>query len=572
MVDRESFDFLEELGRGSQGTVWLARRKSDGREYVIKQVQVLGKNPRWKQEALNEVRVMASLRSPFIIAYEDCFVNADHLNIVMEYASRGPLANRINECQEKGAPLSESEILSYFIQICLGLRHIHAQRVIHRDIKPLNLFVDASDCIKIGDMGLSRMLSANTHMANTGIGSPYYLAPELCEGKPYGHKSDMWSLGVVLYELCTLRHPFAASNPAALIMRITQGAYKPLGSESTDRASPLLTELVAGCLRLSPELRFDTCDILAHPGVRQQGVELGLDGYFSDDDAPRAAAPASPPTESANADAMALHAAATGVDPFQLAKPMAHEADRDNPTDPRAPCRHCGRRFAPDRIQKHEGACESLGKATRAAFDATTQRLAGVAQPTLPVYKRRSQPQVVEYPRPGEELGIDSHSSDDGAPRAAAAASVSSESANDDAMAVHAAAATAAADDPCQPTSRCRHCGRSFAPAAYARHEPKCATIVNKPKPLSVPLRASATAGVGSSRAATAQTRPRAQQLPQPAGVALSEVPADDSDDEPWVWNKKASAVVIMRQSGAVEEYTTASNGRVLPPGGKFGR
>lgn len=89
---------------------------------------------------------------------------------------------------------------------------MHANRILHRDIKTINMFLGKDDHVKIGDLGVAKILNQTANMAHTVVGTPYYLSPELCEEKPYNHKSDIWSLGCVLYELCTMKHPFEAQN------------------------------------------------------------------------------------------------------------------------------------------------------------------------------------------------------------------------------------------------------------------------------------------------------------------------------------------------------------------------
>ena len=106
--------------------------------------------------------------------------------------------------------MPEKQIWRFFIEMCLGIQYLHANRILHRDIKTINMFLAKNDTIKIGDLGVARELNQSANMAHTVVGTPYYLSPELCEEKPYNNKSDIWSLGCVLYELCTLRHPFEA--------------------------------------------------------------------------------------------------------------------------------------------------------------------------------------------------------------------------------------------------------------------------------------------------------------------------------------------------------------------------
>jgi len=94
--------------------------------------------------------------------------------------------------------------MNYFIQICIALKYIHERKILHRDLKLSNIFVTESNCAKIGDFGISKILEHTQDMALTRAGAPLYMAPEVCESKPYTLKADIWSLGVILYELCSL--------------------------------------------------------------------------------------------------------------------------------------------------------------------------------------------------------------------------------------------------------------------------------------------------------------------------------------------------------------------------------
>jgi len=94
--------------------------------------------------------------------------------------------------------------------MCLGMLYLHSNKILHRDIKTINMFLSKDNTIKIGDLGVAKMLNQTANMAHTVVGTPYYLSPELCEEKPYNNKSDIWSMGCCLYEMCTLKHPFEA--------------------------------------------------------------------------------------------------------------------------------------------------------------------------------------------------------------------------------------------------------------------------------------------------------------------------------------------------------------------------
>ncbi|KAL3153507.1 hypothetical protein ABBQ38_011839 [Trebouxia sp. C0009 RCD-2024] len=165
-------------------------------------------------------------------------------------------------------------------QTVLGLQHMHNKGVLHRDIKSLNLLLDANNTVKIADLGIATVVSSPKGFASTLVGTPYYLSPELCEGKPYNEKSDIWAVGVVLYECCTGRYPFDGQSQAALVLKITAGQYAAVTGYSAD-----LHSLIKRCLTHSPDRRPSTDRILTLPAVRakahQLGIELPKSGYTS---------------------------------------------------------------------------------------------------------------------------------------------------------------------------------------------------------------------------------------------------------------------------------------------------
>ncbi len=148
----------------------------------------------------------------------------------MEYCDAGDLGQLFKVNQQLGKYLSEDKIWKFFIQICLGLYHIHTKKILHRDMKSMNIFLTKEDKVKIGDLGVAKVLM-QTQFAKTFVGTPYYLSPEICEERPYNEKSDVWALGCILYEMCTYKHPFNASNQAALILKILKGKYDPISKE-----------------------------------------------------------------------------------------------------------------------------------------------------------------------------------------------------------------------------------------------------------------------------------------------------------------------------------------------------
>ncbi|EKX37362.1 hypothetical protein GUITHDRAFT_78167, partial [Guillardia theta CCMP2712] len=211
---------MNKIGRGSYGDVFKVTRNSDGKVLVIKEVSLLGVSKEEENEILNETEIIKKLDHRHIVSCVESFVENDVLHIVMEYASGGDLAAVIKRNSAAGKYITEEQFWSYLIQITLGLQHMHSRRVLHRDVKASNVFLDQNGDIKIGDLGLGKVLSSKTTCAISQVGTPIYFSPEICEGKPYDTKSDVWALGCLLFELVTCKPPFQAANQPQLLKKI----------------------------------------------------------------------------------------------------------------------------------------------------------------------------------------------------------------------------------------------------------------------------------------------------------------------------------------------------------------
>ena len=269
---REDFDFMERAGRGASSVVFKARRKADGKIYCVKEIDMSAVVPEEEEQALREVQLLASFEHPYVIRYFDSFLDDEILHIVMEWAEHGTLSDRLKA--PGGEILSEQQVWKWTLQIVVGLNHMHARKVLHRDLKSANVFITAAGDAKIGDLGVSRALTTMQEMAHTVVGTPYYLSPELCEGRPYNVKSDVWALGCIMFEMCSGGSmPFQASNQGALILKILSGkqAALPEGRYSDD-----LDDLVSRCLTKAWQRRPDTTEILARQDVVKQARMLQI--------------------------------------------------------------------------------------------------------------------------------------------------------------------------------------------------------------------------------------------------------------------------------------------------------
>ena len=224
------YQLKERIGIGSYGMVFKAQKKNDKKTiFVIKQIPFYtNENKENIEEAKNEARILKKLDCKYIVKYYDSYEENNTLNIVMEYCQNGDLSSFINDCKKKNKILPENQIWQFFIEMSLGLSYMHYHKILHRDLKTLNIFLTKNLDVKIGDLGVAKILQ-NTLHAYTFIGTPFYLSPEICEEKPYNEKSDVWALGCILYELCTFKHPYNAKNQPALFLKIISGNYDPIG-------------------------------------------------------------------------------------------------------------------------------------------------------------------------------------------------------------------------------------------------------------------------------------------------------------------------------------------------------
>ena len=157
--------------------------------------------------------MLKAMRHPYIITYKESFMDKRCLCIVMDYADGGDLYTKIANQKKIGKVCySEDQILDWFVQMALAIKHIHDRKILHRDLKTQNIFMNQNGSIKIGDFGIARVLSDTKSKAKTVVGTPYYLSPEIIKSEPYSFKSDIWSLGVLLYEMCALTPPFNAQS------------------------------------------------------------------------------------------------------------------------------------------------------------------------------------------------------------------------------------------------------------------------------------------------------------------------------------------------------------------------
>jgi len=281
----DRYQRVKVLGRGSYGQAVLVRDRQEPKQppRVVKEIDTSRLPPAAQREAQTEVGVLRSLSHPNIVAYYETFFEGTKLCIVMEFADGGDLSEAVKARLPQHQHYKEDEALGIFVQCCRALQHVHSKKVLHRDIKSQNIFLTKAQVVKLGDFGIAKVLDHTAAEAMTMIGTPIYLAPEVCDSKPYGTKADIWSMGIVLYELFALKPPFQATNIASLVVKIMRKDPEPVSAVLySESARGLLDSM----LRKSPDQRPAVEHVLSHPAVRAscrsgpEGMPDALDGLL----------------------------------------------------------------------------------------------------------------------------------------------------------------------------------------------------------------------------------------------------------------------------------------------------
>ena len=266
-----NYEIEKQLGKGTYGVVYKVKKKDDNKIYVLKQISLIGLTSAQKAEVKQEAQVLSKIKSKYVVKYYDSFEEDGKLNIIMEYCDNGDLNDFIERQKLTKHLLRENIVWKIFLKITLGLADIHKLKILHRDLKSLNIFLKNDEDIRVGDLGVAKILN-QTFFAKTFIGTPYYLSPEICEDKPYNDKSDVWALGCILYELCTYQHPFTAKSQGGLILKILNDNPKPINSYYSEDLRNLINLIFDKNL----EKRPSCYDILKKKYVIDKAKALGI--------------------------------------------------------------------------------------------------------------------------------------------------------------------------------------------------------------------------------------------------------------------------------------------------------
>ncbi|OTB15334.1 hypothetical protein K445DRAFT_75320 [Daldinia sp. EC12] len=287
----DQYETLEKIGHGSFGVIRKVRRKADGKILCRKEISYLKMSQKEREQLHAEFQILSTLRHPNIVGYyhREHLKQTQDLYLYMEYCGNGDLGRVIKGLISRKEYAEEQFVWEIFSQLITALYRCHygvdppsvgknvletmtmgktkapqgAVTILHRDLKPENVFLGENNSVKLGDFGLSKMIQSHD-FASTYVGTPFYMSPEICAAERYTLKSDIWSLGCIIYELCAREPPFNAKTHFQLVQKIKEGKVPPLPRVYSGE----LMAVIKDCLRVNPDLRPDTATLLNLPVIR----------------------------------------------------------------------------------------------------------------------------------------------------------------------------------------------------------------------------------------------------------------------------------------------------------------
>ena len=269
------------IGSGSYGSVYNALTVKDNNEVAIKKIDMryFKRRDEYRRQ-VHELNILFFNHNPFLLhgidleyRKEDC-----RLDIITELFNGGNLDDFIRKHRINGKKIPDCFIWKIFLHCCLGIKYLHLNNIIHRDIKPQNILLDNKEIPNravICDFGASICLNEQTEFCSTKIGTPYFMSPEANNQPKYNKKTDIWSLGCILYEMITLEKPFNGPNIAVLNYKINKGQYKPI--QCIDNYNYIVwNDLISRMLEKNPDERPSITSIIEMSSIRKKIIEQNI--------------------------------------------------------------------------------------------------------------------------------------------------------------------------------------------------------------------------------------------------------------------------------------------------------
>ena len=248
------------LGKGGMGTVYLGKHLQMKRKVAVKMLHPdLSSNEDLRERFRNEAAALAHLQNPYIVTLYDYYESEEGLFLIMEYIEGMELADHINKVS---GPIDEKSAIHYYTQVLDGFKYAHKKKVVHRDIKPSNILIDKDNDIKIMDFGIAKIVDSEKSLTKTGtqIGTVFYMSPEQVKGENIDRRSDIYSLGVTLFQMITGQCPYSNDTTEFQIYNNIVNDPLPDPASIYPGASKHLAQVIAKATQKNVEDRFQSCE------------------------------------------------------------------------------------------------------------------------------------------------------------------------------------------------------------------------------------------------------------------------------------------------------------------------
>ncbi|CAF2225970.1 unnamed protein product [Rotaria magnacalcarata] len=271
-IFKKRYKIVKKLGAGNFGTAYLVTDLEVRNEPKVLKVVRLGEmDADQTVDSVREAELLSNLHNEHIVKFYESFLENDYLCIVTEFCEGGDLDQRFKQLQKENRTLEEDQAVEWLIQILIAVQYMHKSRILHRDLKARNIFLK-SNKVKIGDFGISRILVGTMDVASTFTGTPYYMSPEVMKHDGYESKSDIWSVGCLLYEMCTYQHAFDGKGLMNVIYKVVEGQPPELPKTYSKELNDLSKKMFAK----DPKQRPSAAELLQSTFILQHRQRIQM--------------------------------------------------------------------------------------------------------------------------------------------------------------------------------------------------------------------------------------------------------------------------------------------------------